>query len=66
MFAAIPPLEAVRCRRTPARPGSREALLVDVRKAHVHAFVEDDVYAALPPEVAQAGDRAKPNRILYG
>eukprot|EP00969_Alexandrium_andersonii_P281447 12442090-Alexandrium_andersonii.AAC.1 len=35
------------------RRGAREALLIDVRKAHLHAHVEDDVYAALPPEVAQ-------------
>eukprot|EP00969_Alexandrium_andersonii_P229528 10137242-Alexandrium_andersonii.AAC.1 len=65
MFAATPPLEAVRLllsdlatrgragvRRR--RRGSRKALLIDVRKAHLHAFVED-VYVALPAEAAQAG-----------
>eukprot|EP00969_Alexandrium_andersonii_P305131 13487712-Alexandrium_andersonii.AAC.1 len=29
--------------------------LIDVRKAHLHAYVGDDAYGALPPEVAQPG-----------
>eukprot|EP00969_Alexandrium_andersonii_P179545 7936956-Alexandrium_andersonii.AAC.1 len=41
------------------RPGARTALLTDVRKAHLHAFVHEDVYVALPPEVAEPGMRAK-------
>eukprot|EP00969_Alexandrium_andersonii_P342143 15123543-Alexandrium_andersonii.AAC.1 len=39
---------------------------IDARTAHARAFVEDDIYAALPPEVAQAGVCAKLNRSLYG
>eukprot|EP00969_Alexandrium_andersonii_P154941 6849840-Alexandrium_andersonii.AAC.1 len=34
---------------------ARAALLIDVRKARLRVYVEDDVYAALPPEVAQPG-----------
>eukprot|EP00969_Alexandrium_andersonii_P006992 305217-Alexandrium_andersonii.AAC.1 len=66
MFAATPPTEAVRLllsdlatRRRGlvcgGRRGARKALLIDVRKAHLRAYVEDDVYVALPPEVAQPG-----------
>eukprot|EP00969_Alexandrium_andersonii_P102050 4504863-Alexandrium_andersonii.AAC.1 len=61
MFAATPPLEALRLllsdlaiRRRGCmggrRRGARKALLIDVRKAHLRAYVEDDVYVALPPE----------------
>eukprot|EP00969_Alexandrium_andersonii_P018686 816028-Alexandrium_andersonii.AAC.1 len=73
MFAATPPLEAVRmllsdlgrsgraCVRG-RRPGARKALLIAVRKAHLHAFVHEDMYVALPPEVAEAGMCAKLQR----
>ena len=81
MFAATPPLEAVRLllsdlatrrrggpqgRDAASRRGARKALLIDVRKAHLHAYVEEDVYAALPPELAQPGKCAKLRRSLYG
>eukprot|EP00969_Alexandrium_andersonii_P314938 13913360-Alexandrium_andersonii.AAC.1 len=33
----------------PRRPGSRQALLRDIREARLRAFVDDDVYVALPP-----------------
>eukprot|EP00969_Alexandrium_andersonii_P158725 7012605-Alexandrium_andersonii.AAC.1 len=44
------------------RRGARKALLTEVRKAHLRAFVEDDV----PPEVAQPGTCAKLCRSFYG
>eukprot|EP00969_Alexandrium_andersonii_P088626 3909664-Alexandrium_andersonii.AAC.1 len=77
MFAATPPLEALRLllsdlatrRRGCAngrRRGARKALLIDVRKARLHAYVEDDVYAALPPDVSQPGMCAKLCRSLRG
>eukprot|EP00969_Alexandrium_andersonii_P239995 10595186-Alexandrium_andersonii.AAC.1 len=61
MFEATPPLEALRLllsdlttrRRGCAdgrRRGARKALRIDVRKAQLHAHVEDDVHVALPPE----------------
>ena len=65
MFAATPPLEAVRLllsdlatrRRAGGRRGSgqRKALFIDVRKAYLHAYVNRDIYVALPPEVAEPG-----------
>ena len=64
MFAATPPLEALRLllsdlatrrrggpqgRDAASRRGARKALFIDVRKAHMHAYVEEDVYVAPPP-----------------
>ena len=75
MFAATPPLEALRLllsdlatrrRGEERRAGQRKALLVDVSKAHLHAFVNRDVYVALPPEVDEPGMCAKLVRSLYG
>eukprot|EP00969_Alexandrium_andersonii_P156387 6914111-Alexandrium_andersonii.AAC.1 len=66
MFAATSPLEALRIRMSDLatsgrarargrRPGTRKALLIDVRKAHLRAFVHEDVYVALPPEATEPG-----------
>eukprot|EP00969_Alexandrium_andersonii_P228047 10071707-Alexandrium_andersonii.AAC.1 len=66
MFAATPPLEALRLLLSDLAPrrwgcvsgrrrGARKALLIGVRKAHLRAYMEEDVYVALPPEVAQLG-----------
>ena len=77
MFVDTPPLEAVRLLLSDlatrqrgglqgSRRGSRKALLIDVRKAHLHAYVEEDIYVALPPERAQPGQCAKLRRSLYG
>eukprot|EP00969_Alexandrium_andersonii_P094354 4168375-Alexandrium_andersonii.AAC.1 len=46
--------------------GARKALLIDVRKAHLRAHVDEDVYVALPPEVSQPGMCAELRRSLYG
>eukprot|EP00969_Alexandrium_andersonii_P132557 5861216-Alexandrium_andersonii.AAC.1 len=35
-------------------------------KARLHAYADEDVYVALPPEVAQPGMCAKLRRSLYG
>eukprot|EP00969_Alexandrium_andersonii_P245446 10847015-Alexandrium_andersonii.AAC.1 len=61
MFAATPPSGVLRLplsdlatrrrgRACGRRRGARKALLVDVRKARLRAYVGDDVYVALPPE----------------
>eukprot|EP00969_Alexandrium_andersonii_P075489 3328477-Alexandrium_andersonii.AAC.1 len=61
MFEATPLLEALRLllsdlatrrrgRVHGRRRGARTALLIDVGKAHLHAYVDEDVYVALPPE----------------
>eukprot|EP00969_Alexandrium_andersonii_P168954 7467385-Alexandrium_andersonii.AAC.1 len=76
MFAATPPLRHFgsscqtatrrRGRVDGRRRGAREALLVDVRKAHLRAYVDEDVFVALPPEVSQPGMCAELRRSLYG
>eukprot|EP00969_Alexandrium_andersonii_P159767 7059598-Alexandrium_andersonii.AAC.1 len=77
MFAATPPPEALRLllsdlairrrgRVDGRRRGAREVLLIDVRKAHLRAYIDGDVYVALPPEVSQPGTCAKLRRGLYG
>eukprot|EP00969_Alexandrium_andersonii_P037593 1648166-Alexandrium_andersonii.AAC.1 len=48
------------------RRGARNALLIDARKAHMRAYVDEDVHVALPPEVSQPGMCAKLRRSLYG
>jgi hypothetical protein len=71
-FAATPPLEALRMllshaatgRRT--GKGGRKILVIDARKAHLHAHAERLVYVDLPPEVRQPGMCAKLRRCLYG
>jgi hypothetical protein len=71
-FAATPPLEALRMllshaatgRRT--SQGGRKILVIDARKAHLHAPAERLVYVDLPPEVRQPGMCARLRRCLYG
>ena len=69
------PLEALRLllsdlatkQRGPGRhKGRRKLLLIDVCKAHLHAFVDREVYVDLPPEVAEPGKCARLVRCLYG
>ena len=75
MFAATPPLEALRFlmsdlatrRRNGTRQkGQRKAMFIDVRKAHLHAYVDREIFVDLPPEAAQEGKCAKLVRCLYG
>eukprot|EP00969_Alexandrium_andersonii_P350551 15433471-Alexandrium_andersonii.AAC.1 len=65
MFAATPPLEALRLRLSDLvtqrrgrvdgrRCGARNALLIDACKAHLRAYVDEDVYVALPPAASMA------------
>ena len=46
------------------RTGQRKAPFIDVRKAHLHAFTNRDIYLVLPPEVAAPGMCAKLVRSL--
>lgn len=56
LYASTPPLEALRfllswtATRSRAQP-KNNILLVDVRKAHLHADAEREVYVQLPPEL---------------
>ena len=69
LFAATPPLEAIRLALSHAATGRsrrRKVLLIDVRKAHLHAEAERTVFVDLPPEAAQPGMCARLRRCLYG
>jgi hypothetical protein len=71
-FAATPPLEALRMILSHAASGrksgkgGRKILVIDARKAHLHAMAERLVYVDLPPEVRQPGKCALLRRCLYG
>ncbi len=71
LFAATPPLEALRAimsfTATGKRAkGNRKIMKIDVRKAHLHATPEREIYVELPPEIAKEGMCTKLNRCLYG
>ena len=71
-FSPTPPLEALRLLLSHAASGrssstgGRKILVVDARKAHLHAFAERNLYVALPPEVRVPGMCARLRRSLYG
>ena len=71
-FAAMPPIEALRfllswtATGRPNGKGGRKILVIDAKKAHLHAFAEREVWVNLPPEVAIPGMCAKLRRCLYG
>ena len=75
-FAATPPLEALRLMAShcaSGRPqsrhrgrGGRKMLVIDARKAHLHAMADRLVYVDLPPEQQVPGMCARLNRCLYG
>ena len=41
-------------------------LVIDARKAHLHAMAEREVYVDLPPEQKVRGMCARFNRCFYG
>ena len=71
-FAATPPLEALRMLVSHAASGrqnglgGRKLLVIDARKAHLHAMAEREVYVDLPPEQQVPGMCARLRRCLYG
>ena len=67
LFAATPPLEALRLLLSSiARDKKRKLLLIDVRKAYLHAVAEREVYVQLPKEMNLQGKCGRLNRCLYG
>ena len=71
-FAAMPPLEALRMLvsgvasgRNHGRKGNK-ILVVDARKAHLHATPVRDVFVELPPEIRRPGFCGRLMRFLYG
>jgi len=73
LFAATPPLEAkkllfkwVRRLLADGRKNVEKVMLIDVRKAHLNAVCEDEVYVELPLEAEAPGKCGKLLRWLYG
>jgi hypothetical protein len=73
LFAATPPLEAkkllfkwVRRLLKDGKKNREKVLLIDVRKAHLNAFCEEEVYVELPPEADAPGKCGMLKRWLYG
>jgi hypothetical protein len=73
-FAAMPPLEALRMilsyvasGRKHGR-GGRKVLVIDARKAHIHAYPDRDIFVDLPPEIKAKypGMCGWLRRMLYG
>ena len=46
--------------------GGRKLLVIDAKKAHLHAFIEREVFVNLPPEASKPGMCARLRRCLYG
>ena len=71
-FAAMPPIEALRMLLSFTASGrthgggGRKILIIDAKKAHLHAFPDRDVYVQLPPEISREGYCAYLLRCLYG
>ena len=68
-FAATPPLEALRLLISHAASNiakNLKLMVMDARKAHLHAMAVRDVFVDLPPERRRPGFCAKLRRCLYG
>ena len=71
LFAAMPPLEAVKLLIAQAAAQSeggkqRKVMFIDIGKAHLYGPMESDEYVELPPERAEPGKCAKLLYTLYG
>ena len=76
LFAAMPPLEAkkalfrmtagVRGQRKRRGEGEVKLMFVDVKKAHLNAKCEEEVWVELPKEMWKWGRFARLKRWLYG
>ena len=72
MFAATPPLEALKylISMAASQRGSsgkvRKLMFLDVRRAYFNAKINTPTYVELPPERAEAGKCWRLNRALYG
>ena len=71
-FAAMPPLEVLRMLisqaatgRTSGR-GGKKILVIDAKKAHLHAVPDREIFVDLPPERRQPGMCGRLKRCLYG
>ena len=70
LFAAMPPLEAVKLLVTQGAAEShasnpRKMMFLEISKAHLYGRMETDEYVELPPERARPGKCAKLNYTLW-
>ena len=67
-FAATPPLEALRLVLSHVATGtdSRNIMILDAKKAHLHAYAEREMFVALPPERRRPSFCGRLVRSLYG
>ena len=70
-FAATPPLEALRLLLSHVATeqkgsGGRNIMILDAKKAHLHAYAEREIYVELPPERRRPGVCGRLIRSLYG
>jgi hypothetical protein len=66
LYAAMPPLELVKLLMARAAREKEVIMLIDIKKAHLYAPIEGDVYTDLPPERSAPGKCAKLKYTLYG
>ena len=66
-FAATPPLEGLKLMLSLVASDRRKRLMViDARKAYLHAEVGREIFVELPPEIRRPGVCARLKRCLYG
>ena len=66
LYASMPLLELVKLVIVRALKKGDKVMLIDIKKAHLHAPIDGDVYVDLPPERAVPGRCAKLLFTLYG
>ena len=71
LYAAMPPIELVKLVIAAAAERCRrgylvKVMMIDIKKAHLHAPIEGSVYVDLPPERQKPGRCAKLKYTLYG
>ena len=71
LYAAMPPLELVKLVIAAAAARCRggyceKVMLLDIKKAHLHAKIDGDVFVDLPPERWKPGRCARLKYTLYG
>jgi hypothetical protein len=65
LYVAMPPLELVKLLMARAARQKEVIMLIDIKKAHLYAPIEGDVYTDLPPERSAPGKCAKLKYTWY-
>ena len=66
LYASMPPLELVKSLIARAAVMGDKVMLIDIKKAHLYAPIEGEVFVELPPERCEEGMCAKLKFTLYG